>query len=207
MIVTTTEGIGNVHEGMDPVQYQIAANNGTQCGFCTPGFVMNTHAFLQQNPHATERQIEDIFGGNLCRCTGYRPILDGTRTLACDHDPGIHGCATPCEIDPTFKVKARPELARIRTDVLPPACIPPRSLHFSGSGIEWFRPSTLTELYELKKQCAEKLAATACDFFGNTASGIYQNERPRCLIDITRADLVRFGVGSGIRGASVPIQN
>src|SRR4051794_16890873 len=81
MMVTTIEGIGSVREGLDPVQHCIAANNGTQCGFCTPGFVMNAHAFLQQNPAPAEREIEDIFGGNLCRCTGYRPILRGVRTL------------------------------------------------------------------------------------------------------------------------------
>ena len=50
MMVTTTEGIGNVHDGLDPVQHCIAMHNGTQCGFCTPGFVMNAHAFLQKKP-------------------------------------------------------------------------------------------------------------------------------------------------------------
>src|SRR5260221_13225622 len=67
MMVTTTEGIGNVREGLDPAQHSIAAHNGTQCGFCTPGFVMNAHAFLQQQPRPTQQQFEDIFGGNLCR--------------------------------------------------------------------------------------------------------------------------------------------
>ncbi len=86
MSVTTTEGIGNVRDGLDPTQYCIAKFNGTQCGFCTPGFVMNTHALLQQNPEATQQDIEDSFGGNLCRCTGYRPILHAMRTLARDYD-------------------------------------------------------------------------------------------------------------------------
>ncbi len=79
MMVTTTEGIGNVHEGLDPVQHCIAMQNGTQCGFCTPGFVMTAHAFLQKRPSPSQQEIEDIFGGNLCRCTGYRPILHGFR--------------------------------------------------------------------------------------------------------------------------------
>ena len=55
--------------------------NGTQCGFCTPGFVMNAHAFLRNHPGPTEQEIEDIFGGNLCRCTGYRPILHAMRDV------------------------------------------------------------------------------------------------------------------------------
>jgi xanthine dehydrogenase/oxidase len=86
MMVTTTEGIGSVREGLDPAQYCLAAHNGTQCGFCTPGFVMNAHAFLQHKRQRTQQEIEDIFGGNLCRCTGYRPILHAVRTLARDYD-------------------------------------------------------------------------------------------------------------------------
>ena len=83
IMVTTTEGIGNVHQELDPAQYCIAKNNGSQCGFCTPGFVMNTHAYMQHHPEATQDELENIYGGNLCRCTGYRPILTGVRTLAC----------------------------------------------------------------------------------------------------------------------------
>src|SRR6476660_5956259 len=64
MMVTTTAGIGSVREGLDPAQFCIAAHNGTQCGFCTPGFVMNAHALLQQKPDATQQDIEDAFGGN-----------------------------------------------------------------------------------------------------------------------------------------------
>jgi len=135
MMVTTTEGIGSVHDQLDPTQFCIAANNGTQCGFCTPGFVMNAHAFLQQKPAASEQEIEDIFGGNLCRCTGYRPILHGVRTLAHDYDAATDG-TRKCVIDPTFPIRARSELARIELDVLPPLG-QPRPLQFIGSGHEW----------------------------------------------------------------------
>src|SRR4051794_26412321 len=94
-VVTTTEGIGSVHEGLDPAQYRIAAHNGTQCGFCTPGFVMNAHALFQAKPAATQQDVEDSFGGNLCRCTGYRPILHAVRTLASDYDPS-KDCSQKC---------------------------------------------------------------------------------------------------------------
>src|SRR3984957_4068128 len=56
MMVTTTEGIGNVHDGLDPTQYCVAAHNGSQCGFCTPGFVMNAHAFLKHRPAPSQQQ-------------------------------------------------------------------------------------------------------------------------------------------------------
>ena len=149
MMVTTTEGIGSVHRGMDPTQYCIAANNGTQCGFCTPGFVMNAHAFLQQKPAPSQQEIEDLFGGNLCRCTGYRPILHGVRTLAGDYD-AARDETQACLIEPPLRVRARGELAPICLDPLPPAGQPPRALHFSGGGREWYRPSTLAEVHRLK---------------------------------------------------------
>ena len=119
MMVTTTEGIGNVHEGLDPVQHCIAMHNGTQCGFCTPGFVMTAHAFLQKKPAPSQQEIEDIFGGNLCRCTGYRPILHGVRTLAGDYDAAADK-TQKCLMDPSYPVPRRSELARIDLEPLPP---------------------------------------------------------------------------------------
>ncbi|MBV8547405.1 MAG: 2Fe-2S iron-sulfur cluster binding domain-containing protein, partial [Acidobacteria bacterium] len=83
-MITTTEGIGSTREKLDPVQYAIAANNGSQCGFCTPGFVMNMFTFLRNNPKPEQQQIEDLFDGHLCRCTGYRPILEGMKSFAVD---------------------------------------------------------------------------------------------------------------------------
>ncbi len=120
MMVTTTEGIGNVHEGLDPVQHCIAMHNGTQCGFCTPGFVMTAHAFLQKKPAPSEQEIEDIFGGNLCRCTGYRPILHAVRTLAGDYDAAADQ-TQKCLMDPCYPVPRRNELAPDRPGPTPAA--------------------------------------------------------------------------------------
>ena len=118
MLVTTTEGIGSVHKGLDPTQVCIARYNGSQCGFCTPGFVMNTHAFLQQNPSASEQEIEDIYGGNLCRCTGYRSILHSMRTLASDYDAASDKTQR-CLIDPSFYVNFKKEMTPIKLEELP----------------------------------------------------------------------------------------
>ncbi|KAG1664510.1 hypothetical protein FOA52_007774 [Chlamydomonas sp. UWO 241] len=80
MHVVTVEGIGNVREGLHPVQTALARGHGSQCGFCTPGFVMSMYALLRSSTEApTEEEVEDALGGNLCRCTGYRPILDAFR--------------------------------------------------------------------------------------------------------------------------------
>src|ERR1017187_8214017 len=150
MMVTTTEGIGNVHDGLDPVQHCIAMHNGTQCGLCTPGFVMTAHAFLQKKPAPSQQEIEDIFGGNLCRCTGYRPILHGFRTMASDYDAAADR-TQKCLVDPSYPIPLRSELAQINLEQLPPPG-PPRALHFTGSGREWYRPTTLAEVHRLKKQ-------------------------------------------------------
>lgn len=205
MIVTTTEGIGNVRDGLDPVQAGIAACNGSQCGFCTPGFVMNTHAFLRQHPEPTEQEVEDLHGGNLCRCTGYRPILHGMRTLARDHD-AANDRTRKCEIDPSFPVSIRREPATVDTGTLPP----PRPLHFVGVGREWFRPSTLGEVLALKRKLVADAGRDQVKLvFGNTGSGVYPHERPRYLIDLFAiTELRRIGEHeSGLRvGAAVSIQ-
>ena len=210
MVVTTTEGIGNVHEGLDPAQFSIAMNNGTQCGFCTPGFVMNTHAYLQHNPQATQADLEKIHGGNLCRCTGYRSILTGVRTLASDYDASEdHG--QKCIIDPSFEVKARTELALIDLAKTPAFDLPPRLLHFSGSGRDWYRPNTLKEVMRIKKAGAsEGGRGNVRLVFGNTASGVYPDEKPRVLIDISRLKeltaLTENASGITVGGAT-PIQH
>ncbi|BFZ59273.1 hypothetical protein YB2330_000279 [Saitoella coloradoensis] len=79
--VVTVEGIGN-STAPHPVQERIAIMHGSQCGFCTPGIVMSLYALLQQNPEPTEAEVEECWDGNLCRCTGYRPILDAGKTFA-----------------------------------------------------------------------------------------------------------------------------
>ncbi|MFX5555240.1 2Fe-2S iron-sulfur cluster-binding protein, partial [Acinetobacter baumannii] len=77
-----------------------------------------------------EQEIEDIFGGNLCRCTGYRPILQGMRSLACDYKSE---CAQQsCLVDPSFDVKKRDEIKKINLEQLPAHDLPSKQLYFHG---------------------------------------------------------------------------
>lgn len=185
MLVTTTEGIGSVHKGLDPTQVCIAKYNGSQCGYCTPGFVMNAHAFLQQKPKACQQEMENIFGGNLCRCTGYRPILHAMRTLASDYDPFTDE-SQKCLIDPSFYVNFKNEMTQIHLDELPKYNSTPRAVHYHKRNHEYYRPLTLAEVYRLKKLFVEKDGRFAVKIiFGNTASGVYQQEHAKCLIDIS----------------------
>ncbi|XP_072991068.1 xanthine dehydrogenase-like [Typha latifolia] len=83
MHIITVEGIGNCQRGLHPVQESLAQAHGSQCGFCTPGFVMSMYTLLRSNKQQpSEEQIEENLAGNLCRCTGYRPIVDAFRVFA-----------------------------------------------------------------------------------------------------------------------------
>ena len=92
--VTTIEGIGNAKVGYSDIQKQLAKSNGSQCGFCSPGMVMNMFSLLLNEPAPSQTMIEDHFDGNLCRCTGYRPILNAFKTFASDYDDAK---ASPCK--------------------------------------------------------------------------------------------------------------
>lgn len=87
--VVTVEGLSSISQSkLHPIQTRLAELFGSQCGFCTPGFVMSLYGAvtLESNSQPTMQDIEEAFDGNLCRCTGYRPILDAAKTFATDID-------------------------------------------------------------------------------------------------------------------------
>ena len=76
----TVESLKASDGSLHPVQHSMVDYHGSQCGFCTPGFIMSMFALYKNNPAPTRADIDDALSGNLCRCTGYRPIID-----ACIH--------------------------------------------------------------------------------------------------------------------------
>lgn len=74
--VTTVEGLNGPDGGLHPVQKAMVDCHASQCGFCTPGFVMSLHALTESVEQPSRGDIECALAGNLCRCTGYRPIVD-----------------------------------------------------------------------------------------------------------------------------------
>jgi len=80
-VVTTLEGI-TPRDGLHPLQQAFFENYAIQCGYCTPGMLMITKALLDRNPHPTRAEIVDALSGNLCRCTGYEPIIQAVDDAA-----------------------------------------------------------------------------------------------------------------------------
>ncbi|XP_063958717.1 xanthine dehydrogenase/oxidase-like isoform X1 [Lytechinus pictus] len=216
--VTTVEGIGSTKTKLHPVQERIALAHGTQCGFCTPGMVMSMYTLLRNNPHPSMEDIQAALGGNLCRCTGYRPILEGYKSFA--KDGGCCGgqCGqrndtdeVPCRLydpttftqyDPTQDIIFPPEL------LLSTAKENKSSLTFVGTRVTWHRPLTLNELLDLKtKHPTAKLIG------GNTEIGIetkFGNKLYPILIDVNhirelkeltvKGDGVLIGAGVTLNG-------
>jgi len=79
--VTTVEGLAKNGE-LTPVQEAFREEHGLQCGFCTPGFVVSVHAFLEDNPRPSRDEIVEALSGNLCRCTGYQGIIRAVERAA-----------------------------------------------------------------------------------------------------------------------------
>ncbi|MDH5424163.1 MAG: (2Fe-2S)-binding protein [Gammaproteobacteria bacterium] len=79
--VTTVEGLAQSGE-LHAVQEAFMQEHGLQCGFCTPGMLMRSYRFLQENPNPTEEEIRVGMSGNLCRCTGYQNIIKSIQVAA-----------------------------------------------------------------------------------------------------------------------------
>ena len=85
--VTTIEGLAKNGE-LSPIQEAFVKHYAFQCGYCTPGMVMTSHALLQANPDPSEPEIRKALAGNLCMCTGYVQIVEAVKDAAEKQKPG-----------------------------------------------------------------------------------------------------------------------
>lgn len=186
LAITTIEGIGGMREGLHPIQKRIADLHGSQCGFCTPGIVMAVYAQFRSNPNSTPAELEACLDGNLCRCTGYRPILDAAKSLSNQKDSGCckgGGGSCPCKEESTSEIHQSTEksihslpsleeeskVLKLVEPIFPPALYNyvGQSLAFHNEDFGWFQPVLLQELLSLKEKYPEgKLVV------GNTEVGI-----------------------------------
>ena len=85
--ITTVEGLADRKGNLSPLQEAYVKHAALQCGFCTPGFLMTATALLRENPHPTREEIARGISGNLCRCTGYKKIIEAIEDVA-EHTEG-----------------------------------------------------------------------------------------------------------------------
>ena len=93
--ITTIEGLSDGHH-LHPIQQTFTEYGGSQCGFCTPGFLVVISALLNENPSPSDGEIKSAIEGNLCRCTGYQQIVDSVRAAS---EILVSGIGTPDATD------------------------------------------------------------------------------------------------------------
>eukprot|EP01038_Epipyxis_sp_PR26KG_P010944 gene10944-14695_t len=193
--IITVEGIGGLKIGLHPIQERLATMHGSQCGFCTPGIIMSIYSVFRSNPLVTPHEIEEALDGNLCRCTGYRPIIDSARSLS-NNKPSPIGCCgktgemCPCNTinkgDDDISVtevhssseKILSNSNSLNDDInrkgLTEPIFPPDLMNYQHKFIKlvknksiWFQPITLEQLLDLKLEYHESKLVV-----GNTEVGI-----------------------------------
>ncbi|XP_053674772.1 xanthine dehydrogenase-like [Anopheles nili] len=181
--IVTIEGLGGSRKNSyHPLQRRLAEYGGSQCGYCSPGMVMNMYSLLasrKQQQKAlegtsqatlTEAQIEQTFDGNICRCTGYRSILEAFKSFAQiqTHEPLL------VDIE---------DLDQLRPRTNDSGKILPLYLTFPN-GRKWFKVTSLSETFDVFSMIDDAQPYTLVA--GNTAQGVYRRpEQLQVFIDVS----------------------
>lgn len=229
--ITTSEGLGNCRDGHHAIHKRVAGFHASQCGYCTPGWSMSLYAALRQaeskGSHDHRRgfsklsvlEAEKAIAGNICRCTGYRPIADVCKSFAGDvdlEDLGLNTFWKKNEVpDPNKLPEYNPtgvytnlKFCRQRCeDSVTPKLNFSYKDKFSGEERIWIRPSSLDEILGALEKAAEENVELKL-VVGNTSAGIYKNMEPKVFIDISNISQLKIITrhDSGIEvGAAVTI--
>ncbi|KAG5888275.1 hypothetical protein JTB14_025195 [Gonioctena quinquepunctata] len=164
--IKTIEGIGGPITSYHKIQKLLAENDGTQCGFCSPGMVMNMYALHESGPK-TMKEIENSFAGNMCRCTGYRSILTAFKKLASDYNEDevedIEDIK-PCQKVDAGKCCGGSCSSRIEKTLTTEIC------YLEADGKKWYNVSSLSALLSILKNIGTTPYMLVA---GNTGHGVY----------------------------------
>ncbi|HEY8027158.1 MAG TPA: xanthine dehydrogenase small subunit [Burkholderiaceae bacterium] len=158
----TVEDLKQADESLHPVQQAMVECHGSQCGFCTPGFVMSLWDLYLRREHCTgapaRKEIDDALSGNLCRCTGYRPIIDAAHRM---------GELPSVLLDRAALAEALQALQSAEM------------LSYQAGGKQFHAPRTLAQLAELRAA-----HPAACILAGSTDVGLWVTKQMRSLPNI-----------------------
>ncbi len=172
----TVESLAADDAQLHPVQQAMVDCHGAQCGFCTPGFVMSLFAVYKTQENPSRKDIDDALAGNLCRCTGYRPIIDAAKKMyeygseISSEDQHWMNCsfssATENAIEPSemMTVELLRSLAHSQT------------LHVRHGNKQYFAPTSLAEFAQLVEKHPD-----ACILAGGTDVGLWVTKQFRDL--------------------------
>lgn len=183
--VITVEGIGNQQDGFHPIQKKLYECSGSQCGYCSSGMIVNMYSLLDTSSIVggvggvgamQAVDIENSFGGNICRCTGYRPILDAFKALAVDGE-----CAFRNQHDVDIEDLGQDFSCSRLAKPQPSQSAAPLVLFFDDDR-QWHRCTTVRQILDIFDQSGNKLYQLVA---GNTAHGVYRrNPDLQLFIDV-----------------------
>ncbi|CAJ1971163.1 unnamed protein product [Sphenostylis stenocarpa] len=189
--ITTSEGIGNTKEGFHPIHERFAGFHASQCGFCTPGMCVSlfgtlTNAEKTNRPEppagfskVTVNEAEKAIAGNLCRCTGYRPIADVCKSFAANvdmEDLGFNSFWRKGD-SKDFKVRRLPQYVPNKTNNRFPMFLKEikHDVFLASGKCSWHRPISLIELQNLLK-LHNSNGTRIKIVVSNTSMGYYKNK-------------------------------
>ncbi|KAG4191759.1 hypothetical protein ERO13_A07G114700v2 [Gossypium hirsutum] len=189
--ITTAEGIGNSKDGFHPIQERFSGFHASQCGYCTPGMCVSLYSALV-NADKSDRpeprlgfskltvpKAEKSIAGNLCRCTGYRPIVDACKTLATDvdmEDLGLNSFWKKGECD-EVKLRRLPPYSHGNGTCVFPEFLKNKTkagFNMESEACYWYSPVSLQQLQRLLQMDDENNETSRKIVVSNTGMGYYK---------------------------------
>jgi xanthine dehydrogenase small subunit len=183
--LVTVEDLKSQKGELHPVQQAMVETGGSQCGYCTPGFVMSLFSLYKNKDQPSRADIDDALTGNLCRCTGYRPIVEAA-AKSCIHQG--NDVLTVLEPKVSGLLKS----------------IPHEAVRLQTNNQEYFRPVSLTEALRLKRDHRE--AIVLCGATDQALRVTKKHELLKQIIDLSGLDEIKTiseNVSSVVIGAGV----
>ncbi|OQV18654.1 Xanthine dehydrogenase [Hypsibius exemplaris] len=180
--ITTVEGLGD-QKHPHPIQQRLTDHYGTQCGYCTPGWIMSMYSLTQEHTDGalTKNLVEESLDGNICRCTGYRPILDAFKSFAKDEFKEPDGLGIDLEDLGTAVCNKTGKKCAGSCGNNGIICVKPLPTVIADNAPPWFQPASLDELFQLRKDLQEK---NPYFLVGHTGVGVYNDGPYHAFVDM-----------------------